>query len=208
MAHPDGAHQVPQGAAGVRSVPERIQTVMDERAAILAARSGDRDAFAWLVDRHQLQIRALVAMSLADRDDRLDVVQETFVDAWRGLAGFDPGREFGPWLRTVCRNRVRQFLRQRIPRRRRELALVDAALLATPPAEDGAPDERIAILRHCVEAMAPEQRSLLHRRYVDGEAVQVIAQEVRKTPNAVSMILLRLKEAILRCMDRRPQAAP
>lgn len=207
MAHPDGADRDPP-TRGVSSGPGRIQKHMDERAAILAARSGDRDAFGWLVDRHQLQLRALVALSIADRDDRLDVVQEAFVDAWRGLAGFDPWREFGPWLRTVCRNRVRQFLRQRIPRRRRELAVVDAALLAAPPADDGAADERIATLRRCVEALAPEQRSLLQRRYVDGEPVQRIAGTVNKSPNAVSMILLRLKEAVLRCMDRRPEPAP
>lgn len=208
MERQPGIERAAQPGTPVRSAPGRIQTVMDERTAIQAARSGDREAFAWLVDRHQLQIQALVAWSITDRNDRLDVVQDAFVDAWRGLAGFDPEREFGPWLRTVCRNRVRQFLRQRIPRRRRELALVDAALLASPPADDGGADERIAHLRRCVDAMAPEQRSLLQRRYVEGEAVQLIARTVRKTPNAVSMILLRLKEAILQCMDRRPEGAP
>lgn len=181
---------------------------MDEITAARAAQAGDRDAFAWLVARYQAELRAIVASAVADRDDRLDVVQESFVDAWRGLPGFDPDRPFGPWLRTVCRNRVRQFLRQRIPRRRRELAVVDAAILAAPGPEDAAPGERIAQLKRCIEGLAPEQRSLLQRRYVANEPVQHIAATVSKTPNSVSMVLLRLKEALLRCMERRQEATP
>lgn len=181
---------------------------MDESATVRAAQAGDRQAFAALVGAHQARLRALVALSISDRDDILDVVQETFVDAWRGLPGFEAGREFGPWLRTICRNRVRQFLRQRIPRRRRELAVVDAALLAAPLADDTAPDERIAALRACIEGLDPAHRGMLERRYLDGVAVQRIAADLGRSPNAVSMVLLRLKDALLRCMERRPELAP
>jgi RNA polymerase sigma-70 factor (ECF subfamily) len=164
---------------------------------------GDREAFAGLVRLHQARLRALVAMSVPCRDDVHDVVQEAFIDAWRGLPGFAAGREFGPWLRAICRNRVNRFLRDRLPRRRRELALVDAALLEQPPAAEDDATPRLDALRACLETLDASHRRLLALRYHDDVAVRDIATSVGKSPNGVSMILLRLKAALQRCMAGR-----
>lgn len=174
---------------------------MDEPRLIAAAATGDREAFSELVRLHQARLRALAALSIADRDDVLDIVQESFVDAWRGLPGFAQEREFGPWLRAICRNRVLKHLRARIPRRRRELALVDEALLEAPPADDERPEDRLAALRRCLDGLDAGHRRLLERRYHDGRAVADLAGELGKTPNAVSMILLRIKAALQRCVE-------
>ena len=170
---------------------------MDERELISAAIAGDQDAFADLVRLHQARLRGLVALSLSDRGDVLEVVQESFVDAWRGLDHFDQAREFGPWLRTICRNRTLKFLRDRLPKRRRELALVDEALIAAPVAIDG----RLAALRRCLEQLDADHRRLLEQRYANDVAVQDLAVALGKSPNAVSMILLRLKDVLHRCMS-------
>lgn len=171
---------------------------MDERELITAAITGDQDAFASLVRLHQARLRGLVALSLSDRGDVLEVVQDSFVDAWRGLDRFDQTREFGPWLRTICRNRTLKFLRDRLPQRRRELALVDEALIAAPMAE--VTDGRLAALRRCLEQLDAEHRRLLEQRYANDVAVQDLAVALGKSPNAVSMILLRLKSVLQRCV--------
>src|SRR5690606_34121353 len=93
--------------------------VMDEDRLVRLAKEGDREAFAGLVRLHQERLRGLVALSIPGRDDVHDLVQEAFVDAWKGLDGFDASCPFGPWLRAICRNRVRKFLRDRLPQRRR-----------------------------------------------------------------------------------------
>ncbi|HEX3135265.1 MAG TPA: sigma-70 family RNA polymerase sigma factor [Planctomycetota bacterium] len=171
---------------------------MDERELITAAVAGDQEAFAGLVRLHQARLRGLVALSLSDRDDVLEVVQESFVDAWRGLDRFDQTREFGPWLRTLCRNRTLKFLRDRLPKRRRELALVDDALIAAPMVEPV--DGRLAALRRCLELLDADHRRLLEQRYGNDVAVQDLAVALGKSPNAVSMILLRLKSVLQRCV--------
>jgi len=174
---------------------------VDERALITAAVAGDQEAFAGLVRLHQARLRGLVALSLSHRDDVLEVVQESFVDAWRGLDRFDQAREFGPWLRTICRNRTLKFLRDRLPQRRRELALVDEALIAAPLVESMEPvDGRLAALRRCLEQLDADHRRLLEQRYADQVAVQDLAVALGKSPNAVSMILLRLKGVLQRCV--------
>lgn len=171
---------------------------MDEHELIRAAVAGDEEAFAGLVRLHQARLRGLVALSLSERDDVLEVVQESFVDAWRALDRFDQTREFGPWLRTICRNRTLKFLRDRLPRRRRELALVDEALIAAPIPELA--DDRLVALRRCLEHLDAEHRRLLEQRFADGIPVQELALALGKSPNAVSMILLRLKDVLQRCV--------
>jgi RNA polymerase sigma-70 factor len=175
---------------------------VDERDLIRAAVAGDQEAFAGLVRLHQARLRGLAALSLSERDDVLEVVQESFVDAWRALERFDQSREFGPWLRTICRNRTLRFLRDRLPRRRRELALVDEALLAAPAAE--AADDRLIALRRCLEQLDADHRRLLEQRFSAGVAVQDLAVALGKSPNAVSMILLRLKQVLYRCVAGTP----
>lgn len=176
---------------------------MDERALVVAAQKGDGEAFAGLVRLHQARLRALVALSIPGRDEAHDLVQEAFIDAWKGLAGFDTGREFGPWLRTLCRNRLRQFLRDRLPRRRRELALVDEALLACPAAAEDDGEARLGALRTCLDALPAEHRRVLALRFVEELAVQDIASALERSPNAVSMVILRLKAALARCIGQR-----
>lgn len=177
---------------------------MDEQELVERAIGGDRDAFAGLVRLHQGRLRGLVALSIPTTDDVHDVVQEAFIDAWRGLPRFEVGREFGPWLRTICRNRVNRFLRDRLPQRRRELALVDEALLAAPLAnpEDDA-DQRLAALRACFADLDVAHQQVLTQRYHGEQAVQDIAADLGRSPNAVSMLLLRLKTALMRCVATR-----
>ena len=173
---------------------------MDEPDLVIAAKGGDREAFAELVRMHQARLRAMAALTVVDRHDVLDIVQESFFDAWRGLSGFEQDRDFGPWLRTICRNRVLKHLRDRLPRRRRELALVDEALLEVPPDDEGAGEDHLAILRRCLAAIDPAHRRLLEQRYHDGTAVAELAAGLGKSPNALSMMLIRLKAALQRCV--------
>jgi RNA polymerase sigma-70 factor, ECF subfamily len=177
---------------------------MDDGAWLRLAMAGDRDAFAALVHQHQARLRAFTALTVSNRDDVHDIVQETFIDAWRGLPGFDATREVGPWLRTICRNRTNKFLRDRLPRRRRELALVDAALIAgAPEVDDLSCDQRLEALRACVDSLDAAHRHLLTLRYHDDVPVQDIATSLGKSPNGVSMMLLRLKSVLMKCVDGR-----
>lgn len=182
---------------------------MDERQLISAAMAGDREAFTGLVRLHQRSLRALVAMAMLPPDDVSEVVQEALIDAYRHLDRFDPQREFGPWLRTICRNRLQRFLRDRKSRRRHELALVDDAV------DHGAADHevdatvgRITVLRRCLAKLEERHRQVVTMRFHDGLAVKDIADRLRRSANSVSVLLFQLKAALQRCvtMDERTVA--
>jgi RNA polymerase sigma-70 factor len=176
----------------------------DERQLVARAKAGDHQAVAGLVRLHQARLRALAARYVADVDDVYDLVQDTFLDAYRALGRFDESREFGPWLRTICRNRVMSHLRERATRRAHHLALVDLALMRQAGADREEPDsERLAALRQCLGSLTDSHRSLVELRYHQGLPVRDISQRLAKSEAGVGMMLMRIREALLRCVLAR-----
>src|ERR1043165_5322015 len=144
---------------------------MDERELIHRAQQGDRRAFGELVALYQARLRALVARYISRPDEVFDIVQDGFIDAMEHLDRFDPAKEFGPWLRAICRNRMLNHFRSNKVRQNAAAALVDAALQDTwgtmeDDLEDGA--ERVAALRQCVDKLEKSQRELIEMRYRRG----------------------------------------
>lgn len=84
------------------------------------ARSGDLAAFDRLVARHQ-DIAIRVATLISGTPEAPDVVQESFVKAWRALPRFRPGAPFRPWLLRIVANEARNA--RRAAGRRAHLAL-------------------------------------------------------------------------------------
>ena len=78
---------------------------MDVAAEVVEqARRGDREAFAALVRHYDGGLRALAYRLLGDRDRMDDVLQETYVRAFRGLPGFRGRSRVGTWLYRIAYN--------------------------------------------------------------------------------------------------------
>src|SRR5512132_3773439 len=94
----------------------RSQTAESETVA--AARAGDEAAFAALVEPHRRELQVHCYRMLGSFEDSEDLVQETFLRAWRGRAGFSSGERSSlrAWLYRIATNACLDVLRRR-PRR-------------------------------------------------------------------------------------------
>ena len=73
-----------------------------EAAAVLArARQGDSDAFRVLVERHSRAVFRLAYRMTGNEQDAEDVVQESFLRAYRQLDRFQSRANFGTWLYRI-----------------------------------------------------------------------------------------------------------
>jgi RNA polymerase sigma factor (sigma-70 family) len=100
------------------------------------AATGDREAFAELYRRHAPAVRAAIRDNVADREDQLDVLQESFARALSKLASLQDGNRFRPWLLQIARNAA-------IDHRRHRRCLTFEGLDDQPqpvPAADPGPD--------------------------------------------------------------------
>jgi RNA polymerase sigma-70 factor, ECF subfamily len=76
----------------------------DDDAVVAAARAGEESAFAALFERHQRELRVHCYRMLGSLDESEDLVQETFLRAWRNLAGFEGRSTIRAWLYRIATN--------------------------------------------------------------------------------------------------------
>jgi RNA polymerase sigma-70 factor (ECF subfamily) len=92
-------------------------TTQSEAAAVVAAaRSGDASAFAALAERYRRPLHVHCYRMLGSVEDAEDLVQETFLRAWRGREGFEERSLFRTWLYRIATNACLNAL-ERAPRR-------------------------------------------------------------------------------------------
>lgn len=96
---------------------------------------GDPDAVRVLYLRYSRPIFAVALRSLGDRMLAEEAVQQTFVNAWRAAARFDPARDPGPWLYAIARRASVDIYRRE--RRHRENRREETDMAVLPPSFEG-----------------------------------------------------------------------
>ena len=84
-----------------------------DAAAVALARDGDSDAFRALVERHSRAVYRLAYRMTGSPHDAEDVVQETFLRAYRQLARFESRANFGTWVHRIAVNCSIDMIRSR-----------------------------------------------------------------------------------------------
>jgi RNA polymerase sigma-70 factor, ECF subfamily len=109
--------------------------VTEANAVVAAVKTGDEPAFSRLVERYRPELQVHCYRMLGSLEDSEDLVQETFLRAWRGRASFGRGgpSSFRAWLYRIATNACLDLLRTR-PRRILPLQVAAAADPAAPPA--------------------------------------------------------------------------
>lgn len=105
----DGLHQGGDAAAPVWMPLDDI----DEVTIISRAQDGDIEAFEWLISEYQGGLYRLCLRMLNDRSEAEDLVQETFISAWRALPDLKVPQAFIPWLYRTATNKCLDLLRTR-----------------------------------------------------------------------------------------------
>jgi RNA polymerase sigma-70 factor (ECF subfamily) len=131
-----------------------VSTDAQDAALVAGARRGDADAFAAIYRRYQRDVWDLAYFTLRDRGDAEDVVQETFLKAFRGLRRMRRLGALRPWLLTICRHACLDRVRARPSRP--PLSLDDGE--TAEPLSPAADHEARIDFQRAVAALAPEER--------------------------------------------------
>src|ERR1700681_3867468 len=81
--------------------------------AVERAQSGDSDAFRLLVERHSRSVFRLAFRMTGNEQDAEDVVQETFLRAYRQWKNYEARSSFATWLYRIASNYSLDFIRSR-----------------------------------------------------------------------------------------------
>jgi RNA polymerase sigma-70 factor, ECF subfamily len=91
------------------------QEIRKEPFSVEALKKGDRAEFARLMEAYSPHIFRLGLKMLDNPQDAEDILQETFIKAFRGLNGFDGRSKLSTWLYRIATNEALMILRKRKP---------------------------------------------------------------------------------------------
>ncbi len=163
------------------------------------ARDGDRGAFEELVRRTHVDVYSLARRLTGDPDDARDVVQETYLRAYRAIGSFRGDAQFSTWLYRITANCASTMRRRRGRHRHVELA-DDHAQVDRDLHHD--PEARVATvgLRDRLEAairlLPPKLRSVVVLRDLHGLSHRDIAAELGITESAAKVRLHRARKQL------------
>ncbi len=151
-----------------------LPTTPDEQLCLQAV-AGHPRAFEELYRRHRDLVRSVARRHTYDTGRVEDLIQETFAEAWRALATFDPRRSsVRTWLSMIATRRCIDALRRASVRP----VLDDLALAAEPAQPD--PTDGVALrltVERALAQLSAVQRSTLRMAYGEGKSYREIAEE-------------------------------
>jgi RNA polymerase sigma-70 factor (ECF subfamily) len=141
-----------------------------------------------------------------DPDEVEDVIQETFVRAFRALPRLKEVGAFEAWLLSIARNRARTRLERKSSTRRLEDDVADPEPETVPHIPEALQLERdIEVVRQLIaELPEGEEKRTVHLFYIEGElSAREIAEKLGVGKSAVTMRLERFRARIKRELLRR-----
>ena len=160
------------------------------------------EAFVQLLTAEQLKLLHYIARLLGNPNEAQNVLQETNLVLWRKSNDYCHGTNFSAWARNVAYWQVRAYVRDR--QRDRHVFNEELVQQLAKRDEDEVfePEMRIA-LRHCLAEMSSSNLDMLRQRYEGGLTIQDLAVNVGKSPTSVKVGLLRMRRALLKCIERK-----
>lgn len=179
-----------------RRVEAKGEASSDEALA-LALQQGDESAFEELVARHQSRVYAVAYRMSGNREDALDIAQESFLKMYRRIHVWRPTGRFSGWLMRLTTNQSLDHLRRRKRFRPDRVRVPEATHTVErwgrdPETQDPVRAREIADrVQESLDVLSPMQRLVFVLRHFEGQSVAEIASVAGCSEGSVKVHLHR-----------------
>src|SRR5436190_13023987 len=179
-----------------------------EAAAVLArARQGDGEAFRELVESHSRSVFRLAFRMTGNEQDAEDVVQESFLRAYKQLGRFESRANFGTWLYRITANCAVDLMRSRQARHDMSRGESLDADVHQPTAEIPGPDrmahgaEIERTVQGALTGLSPLERAAFTLRHYEGRSIDEIATTLGLGTSAAKHSVFRAVRKLRLALD-------
>jgi RNA polymerase sigma-70 factor (ECF subfamily) len=171
-------------------------------AVVLRVRAGDSDGFRLLVERHSRSVFRLAYRMTGNQQDAEDIVQETFLRAYRQLHRYESRAGFGTWLYRIAANYALDLIRSRKRHAGAQPVAVESGadprdpLLSVPSPEPG--PERLTFngqvqqhVTQALDALTAQERTAFVLRHIEGQSIDEISFALGIGGNAAKHSIFR-----------------
>jgi RNA polymerase sigma-70 factor, ECF subfamily len=190
-----------------------------DAAVVAQVLAGDKDAFRVLVERHSRGIYRVAYRMTNDPADSEEIVQETFLRAYKSLERFELRANFSTWLYRIAVNRALDFLSSRKVRMQSK----DTYQIAdNPDAEDThqiqlpatspGPDRLLLSnevkkkITLAMNLLTPAERVAFTLRHMEGQSIEEISQALNLKASAAKNCVFRAVQKLRQQLE--PLAGP
>ena len=182
-----------------------------DEADIGRSRHGDRDAFRVLLERHSRSVFRLAYRMTENTNDAEDIVQETFLRAWKQIGRFDGRASFSTWVHRICANCSLDHIRRRnrfqdlhsSPEVEEQTAdPMEQLPAASPSPERLAQSSQItAILIPALKELTEMERVAFVMRHYEGCSIEQISEALKVERGAAKHSVFRAVQKLRRALE-------
>ncbi len=181
----------------------------NDAAVVERVRAGNTDAFRVLVERHSVALFRLAYRMTGNRQDAEDVVQETFLRAYRHLRRFDARASLAAWLHRVAVNCSINLLNQH-QRQSRAGQPAEATWAGTSdlwPAATRTPDREVLSIevqqqvQAALTQLTPREKAAFVLRHFEGRSIAEISSTLGLRANAAKQNVFRAVQKLRRALE-------
>ena len=160
---------------------------LSEKEIIQKIKGGEINYFEFFVKRHSKPLYYYVKKKIPNDHDISDIMQNSFIKAYKSLNKFDTKKEFYPYLFTIVKNEMTDFFRKK----KCEITLEDDAIAYEQKFESEEKD-----LNMLMKDVKTEYKKVIRLYYLEGFSYNEIAEKINKPINTVKTLLRRAKLAV------------
>ncbi len=181
--------------------------------AVARVKAGDGDAYRHLVDRHSRSVFRLAYRMTGNEQDSEDVVQETFLRAYKQLHRYEARSSFSTWLYRIAANYSLDLVRRR--KRHGEVALGESSpaneempeMIHALPSPAPGPDRLLfsGQVQECVAStlneLSQQERTAFVLRHFEGQSIEEISAALGLSGNAAKHSIFRAVQKLRRALE-------
>jgi RNA polymerase sigma-70 factor (ECF subfamily) len=166
---------------------------------VIKVQKGDVESFGLLMERYRPKIMRYLRRFIRTTEDAEDLVQETFIKAYKNIQSFDTTKRFSPWIYKIAHNEFINSLRKKV-RLPAFVFDVDAVFPQLPAKERSDDDMDKKLLREmlekCLEKLNAKYREVLVLYYLEEMGYGEISDILQIPSSTVGIRLKRGKEML------------
>ena len=168
---------------------------MEDQELINRILKGTIDDYGLLIKKHQGRLQSALSSHCLNKQEVEYYLHEAFVKAFKKLNKFKEGSPFFPWLKTIAINLLRDDIRSR-----KTLSEEAKETLLSNLSSDQNSEEELDALKICLSSLESTQRELMKLRYWGKLSIEELSSQIEKSPSAVKMQILRIRESLKKCI--------
>jgi len=179
---------------------------ISDAAVVAQVLAGDKEAFRLLVDRHTRSIYSVAYRMTGNQQDAEEILQETFLRAYKSLRSFELRSSFSTWLYRIAVNRSLDFLKAK--------KMTDSYQIADNPgsedderqvqiaAGDPGPDRLLLStearrkIANAIGLLTPAERVAFTMRHMEGRSIEEISKALNVRTSAAKNSIFRAVQKI------------